>query len=62
MSPGKKIRTTLYLVTKLTREAFPHIVMEAFDVGQEVVLLQEQLVADKALEGLAVVRGGEMQF
>ena len=55
----KKIQT-FYLVAKLTREAFAHVVMEALNVGQEVVLLQEQLVADKALEGLAVVRGGKM--
>ena len=57
----KKIQT-FYLVAKLTREAFAHVVMEALNVGQEVVLLQEQLVADKALEGLAVVRCSEMQF
>ena len=55
----KKIQT-FYLVAKLTREAFAHVVMEALNVGQEVVLLQEQFVADKALEGLAVVGGGKM--
>jgi len=36
--------------------------MEALDVGQEVVLLEEQLVADEAFEGLAVVRCRKMQF
>ena len=30
---------TFYLVAKLTREAFAHVVMEALNVGQEVVLL-----------------------
>ena len=30
---------TIYLVAKLAREAFAHVVMEALNVGQEVVLL-----------------------
>ncbi len=50
----------LYLVAELAREAFAHIIMEALYVGQEVVLLQEQFVADKAFKCLAVVRGGKM--
>ena len=49
-----------YLVTVLAREAFAHVIMEALNVGQEVVLLQEQLVADKAFKCLAVVGGGKM--
>ena len=51
-----------YLVAKLTRETFANVIVEALDVCQEVVLLQEQLVADKTFESLAIVWRGKMQL
>jgi hypothetical protein len=44
-----------HLVTVLAGEALANVVMEPLNVCKEVVLLEEQLVADKALEGLPVV-------
>jgi predicted Zn-dependent protease with MMP-like domain len=39
----------------LARKALAHVVMESLDMSQEVVLLQEQFVADETFEGLPVV-------
>jgi hypothetical protein len=50
------------LVAKLAGEALADVVVEALDVREEVVLLQEQFVADETLEGLPVVRSGEVKF
>ena len=50
------------LVTVLTGEAFGNVVVVPFDVSEEIVLLQEQLVADEALERLPVVGGGEVEL
>lgn len=50
------------LVAVLTGEAFCNLVVKSFDVSEKVVLLQEQFVADEALERLPVVGGGEMEL
>jgi hypothetical protein len=50
------------LVAKLAGKALADVVVEALDVREEVVLLQEQFVADETLEGLPVVRSGEVKF
>ena len=50
------------LVAVLARKALADVIVEPLNVGQEVVLLQEQLVADEAFKGLPVVRGGKVKL
>ena len=50
------------LVAMLTGEAFGNVVVVPFDVSEEVVLLQKQLVTDEALERLPVVGGCKVEL
>ncbi len=50
------------LVAVLTGKALADVVVKTLDVGQEVVLLKEQFVADEALEGLPVVGRCEVEL
>ena len=50
------------LVAVLAREAISQVAVVPLHVGQKSKLLQEELVANEALEGLAVVGGSEVNL